>query len=502
MKKKKLNLKKAMQEAIRKQDLKSIVKYKFDFDLVPGQVYIIKTILSYFFKEINKGVFYRRISISAMTRYGKTQCVAIAIALIISFGIKVKIAFIGPKEEQAGILRQYMTELIMKDPELTRMAHLVSTGEGRIVKEASRKRMTFNTGAQYRVFSAEGDANRLMGFGADIVIPDEACLISRKAYVKMMRMMGDNPEECLFIELFNPWDRDNKAFEHTLDPNFKIIRIDYEQAIREGRTTEAFVEEQRKELTPLEFTVLYESKFPEESEDSLFNLNKINIAENKEFNFELELRHLEKIISNPSKYSESEVTKAKTEIKRYTRIISCDPADKGLDESVMYWGTKKDNQFELLGYFSEPKTESMSLVGRVFNKIKTFIGKRVIGRVNLDRIGIGAGPLSRLKELIRQHGFNNVKIMGCHFGETAIKPDHFKNKKAENYFRLRDLFSEGMISIPKIHKLRTQLVAMKWDLTSSAKKIIIDPKDYSPDWADALNYFVWKDARDLKYVFV
>ena len=262
--------------AIENKRVDILVEHKWGYILSKGQVEIVRKIA---FMESKK------LSVSAMTRYGKTQCVAIGVALILDFGIPVKIAFLGPKEEQAGILRQYLSELITTDKSLLSKAQLFATGIDRLGKEASKKRMTFTTGAEYRVFSGEGDADRLMGFGCDILIRDEACLINRTAYMKSSRMLGDNPDEAIVIELYNPWDTDNKAYEHSLNPEWDVIRIGWKQAVREGRTTEKFVMQQKKDLLPLEFTVLYESKFPDQSEDSLFSLKWIKNAEEKTFNF-------------------------------------------------------------------------------------------------------------------------------------------------------------------------------------------------------------------------
>lgn len=490
---------------IKNQDVKFIAKYYYGYDLTPGQVEIVRAIA---FR------LYKRISISAMTRYGKSQCVALAIAMILDFDLPLKIAFIGPKDEQAHILRQYLAELVYKNPSLLAKAQLFVSGEERIQKEASRKRMTFSTGAEYRVFSAEGDANRLMGFGANIVIKDEACLIGRNAHAKIMRMLGDNPEDAMLIELYNPWDRDNVAFEHTFDPKFKVFRIGWQQAVEEGRTTAEFIQEQKKEITPLEFTVLYESEFPGESQDSLYNLSKLQHAQTLQFNFEEKIQKIEEMLKNQTQLSESQVKKLKDELNKYTRIVSCDPADKGLDETVIMWGVEYENKYELVGWYSEAKSESMQIVGKIFERVKEFVGRRVKGEIHLDQIGVGVGPLSRLKELIREKNYHNVSVKGCHFGKAAIKKDNFINKKSENYFRNKDLFQEDLISLPnsdELRKLIHQLTSMKWELTSSGKKKVLDPgekpeaglkkeKD-SPDWGDCLVYFTWKDNCSLAFGF-
>ena len=486
--------------AIKNKRVDILVKHKWGFDLSEGQCNIVRKIA---FMEVKK------LSVSAMTRYGKSQCVAFGIALLIDFGIPAKIAFLGPKEEQAGILRQYLSELIVADPSLLAKANLFATREEKIGKEASRKRMTFNTGAEYRVFSGEGDADRLMGFGCDILIRDEACLLKRTAYTKSSRMLGDNPEDSIVIELYNPWDTDNVAYEHTLDPEWEVIQIGWEQAVAEGRTTQSFVEQQERDFTPLEFTVLYKSQFPEQSEDSLFSLGWITAAEERNFTFEENLEKLLKEIrdltAKMTQMSEGEYLgkkkKIQEELEKYKKIVACDPAEKGRDETVIYWGIEYENNYKIVGTYSEAKSDPMKVVGKCIDIAEKYIEKEVKGRINIDRIGIGSGPLSRLKEVLAEKNMKNITAYGCHYGEKAMKNDIFQNKKAENWHRLSDLMREEMIDIPVIKKLRTQLISEKWERTSTNKKKMVDPDD-SPDWGDGLVYFIWKDKSALAYGFV
>jgi hypothetical protein len=491
-----MNVKQLYLEAMKRQDVKTIVKYKWDYDLSAMQQEIVRKIA--FLQS-------RRLSISAMTRYGKTRCVSIGLALVIDFGIPYKIAFLGPKQEQAGIIRQYMSELITSDRQgsLLAKAQITATAEERLNTEASRKRMTFKTGAEYRVFSGEGDADRLMGFGCDILVRDEACLLSSTAYTKSSRMLGDNPENSIIIELYNPWDRDNKAYQHVIGGEWETIQVGWETAVKEGRTTEQYVEEQRKELTALEFDVLYNSKFPDESEDSIFSLKDIRNAEERTYTFEEDLQSIERLLEHKNKLKESKYRELQEEVKKYTRIIACDPADKGKDQTVIWWGTKYENKYQLVGSYSENKSDQMEIVGKIIKTAEEFIGTKVKGIIGYDRVGIGTGALSRTKEVVKEKGYKNISVQGYHFGEASTKKDLFQNKKAENYFRLQSLFREGMISIPKdTGKLKTQLMAMKWSLTSSSKRKIEDPDDYSPDWADALVYLCWQDNVALSFAFV
>lgn len=482
-------MEKLIRRAIETENVKFLCKFYFDVKLTKNQQDIVRDIA---FQK------HKRVGISAMTRYGKTFCVALAIGLIIILNKNKKIALIGPKREQAQILRNYMTELIFECPELLELAQIEVTGKERMKKEASKKRQTFENGCEYRVYSAEGDANRLMGFGADIVIKDEACLIGDEAHAKIMRMLGDDPESSVLVELFNPWDRDNAAFEHTMNPRYKQYRIGWKTAVKEERTTKEYVEEQREELTSLEFTVLYESKFPEESEDSVFNLARIREAEQREFNFLEELKEIEEKLKDKKKMREAKYNELIKEKKQYKKIIGCDIADKGLDQTVIIKGIRKGNKYQVIDIYSEDKSEQTEVAGRINESIKNWMKE---GEVNIDTIGVGTGVVSMVKEFVKDNNLD-VKVKGCHFGARPMKnnEDKFARKKSENFFRLKGIFEDGMIDIPEHKELKQELMNIKWEMTSSGK-IRIEKMDDSPDFSDGLTYLIWKDKKDLAFAF-
>lgn len=464
------NLKKAISE----EDTEVLAKFLFDIDLTLTQQEIVRYIA---FQK------HKRICINAMTRYGKTLCVAVGICIYILLNEDKKIALIAPEQAQAGIIRTYLSEMIIKSKIMQQVVDIDSAGSGkydRLKKEASRVRQTFKNGCEYRVFSANGDANRLMGFGVNgIVVKDEACLIESQAEAKISRMLGDNPDETMLIELANPWDRATRYYEDWISGRFKTFHVGWQLALKEGRTTQAFIDEQRSYLTPIEFTVLYDSDFPEEAEDSLFTLKSIQEAVNNDIEF------------SPDK-----------------RIISCDVADKGLDKTVIMWGYENNDMFKVEGIYSENKSENMQIVG----KIMEIYQKYGADRIQVDTIGLGIGVVSRLKELFNG---KSTTIIPCHYGEgvggsgKSTKPTkydshrdrkpeserkRFLNRKAEQFFRLKDLLDDGRVVLPDDKKLQNELIAMKWELQSSGKIRILDP-DSSPDFADALVYFIW-NARN------
>ena len=436
------------------QDLKdrnvvSIARRFFKVDLTPSQAEIVRIIA---FAE------HKRVVISAMTRYGKSMCVAIGICIYLFLNNNKKVALIAPKESQASILRNYITGFMNEFTPLHRMAMVsLQEGEDRLNREASRKRITFRNGSEFQVFSAQGDADRLLGFGADFLVLDESCLIDSNAHAKIMRMLGDDAENSVMIELCNPWTRDNKTYEHWIDPTWKHIHIDYKVALTEGRVTQAFIDEMRKELNPIEFTVLYESVFPDQTETGFFDYGKVMAAVSKEMPM-------------------TKVTK---------KIIGCDVAGMGLDYTVIYTAYYDGFNYKILNVYSMSKTDNV----QIQNKIKQLAEEFSFAEIYVDCIGIGWGVYSNLKNDLNHNAF---KVYACNYAESAQDTTKFKNLKAQMFNRLKTLIDEGRISIPNNKTIIRELLSIKYEYQGSQLKII-DP-DKSPDFVDALVYTVWEKS--------
>ena len=431
-----------------------------------------------------------RIVISCMTRYGKSWSVAQAVLLYILDHPNQRILLIAPIDKQTAIIRNWVSEFIMRSPQHIQILDIDATGADRLKAEVSKNRITFKNGCSLQMLSAEGTAERLMGFGGDLIVLDESCMINYEVYrMRISRMLGDNPNSIL-VEIGNPWDRNNQMYEHWIDPSFKKIHVGYQTALAEGRATELFIEEQRKLLTPIEFSVLYEAEFPEEAEDSIFNYKKVQWA-----------------------------SKSPIEIKEGRRIISCDVADKGKDFTVVMWGIEHEGFYDVKEIYSEATSENMQIVGKIVDWYHT----KGAELINVDTIGVGVGVVSRLKEVLSEDILNGrVRVQPCHFGmgvgaigketkpsigdkmidrKAISEKKRFLNRKAEQYFRLRELFLEEQIKIPEHKELISQLMKMRWELTSAGKIHIIDPEDKSPDQADALCYFVWKAGKEVIFDF-
>jgi hypothetical protein len=450
----------------RHKNVLALCKYFFNEELTPGQEEIVRTIA---FAE------HKRVVISCMTRYGKSWAVSMGILIWIAQNTNKKLGIIAPTIEKTTIIRNYIAFFVTRSPFFLGLLDLDKRGVDRIRKEVSKRRMTWKNGIEMRTLSAEGQGEQLMGFGFDILIVDESCDIDYEVYLaKITRMLGENPE-AVYVEIGNPWHRDNHMWQHWINPTWLRIHIGYEEAVEEGRISQEFVEEQRSQLPERIFKILYEAEFPEESEDQLIKYAWIQAATKRIFIF----------------------NDAEPLIKR----IGADIARGGNDSTVLTSGIKQLGHY-MAQYIEEHHQEdTMQTTGRIIGLNDRLNADEAI----IDTTGVGGGVTDRLNELKKEGKFKPKVLvyMGGQQPSTDKAKERFLNQKAEAYFHLRDLFEHGNISIPKHPKLIDQLSKMKWELTSANKIRIRDPgekegdtaEQKSPDFADSLCYFCWEGSK-------
>lgn len=104
----------------------------------------------------------------------------------------------------------------------------------------------------------------------------------------------------------------------------------------------------------------------------------------------------------------------------------------------------------------------------------------------IDVIGLGAGVYDRL----RQRGYRVIEFNSSH---RALEPDKYINRRAEQWWAVRQLFEDGAIAIDGDDEdLEAELTAIKWRVNKTTGRIQIEDKDEtskrlgrSPDRADA-----------------
>lgn len=451
-----------LEVAIRDRDVPLLVKWLFGVTvkLTKGQVKIIRAIA---FAE------HRRIVIKAPTRYGKTWCIALGLCLRFIFDRRALDArLLGPRIEQVEQLREYVIGFILASRHLRTQLEMRATGLERLKSEASRRKLTFKDGKSIWIQTASGDAFRLMGHGGDLIIIIEACLIDDDAWAKVLRMAGDDASEedavdetsGWIVKEGNPWHESNHFARAFKDPNYHVIDILLAQAISEGRIRPAFLEEQKRELSPIHYEVLYESRFPNAAEGQLIAGSWIDVAEKG------------KPPPDPS------------------MGYSLDVARGGGDLSVL-------TSWLETPFFRYAEQQHVLDSGDTVKISKWAANLMVNGSdVVVDSNGIGAGVADNLFNGVQVAPGEPVKKFQVTFFIQAEKPDDpetYSNLKAEVFWKARKALEETRAGFnPVLRDLRAQLPGYRWSLDSRGKIRIDDPAGKSPDHGDS---FVYRFAK-------
>jgi len=415
--------------------------YKKPLKLTEGQEKIFKIIL----KRNPK----RNIVICA-TQYGKS--------LVVSLGILIRVvvfpekwAIVAPTEKKAKIIMNYVIQHCFDNPLFYSQLEISEPLE-RLKRERSKERLTFKRGGEIFILSADvrnrqrvGES--LMGFGAPNLVLDESSLIENDIYATAKRMIGGHKDNFL-LEIGNPFRRNHflKAWQ---SDNYNKIKIDYLQAIKEGRFSPEFIEEMRKEAF---FKILYECEFPEIGEIDESGWSVLLTGK------EIELAMTRNVEPSGKK-----------------RL----GVDIGRGGNYTVFVLRTDNYAEILE--KNRDSDLMAQVGRIIRIIRD---ENVLAEdVFIDDVGVGGGIVDRLKE-------EGYRVRAVKEGEKAQNSEKFVNVRAEAYWELRKWILEG--GALEKNEDWYQLCEIRYKEDSSSRLKIESKEDLrkrgvdSPDIADSL----------------
>ena len=412
-------------------------------------------VLADFQVEIVKSIIFpssRRVIICCATQAGKSMSVAVGILLSAILYDGERIVIVSHSLKQSKIVYDYVINFLAGNAYFREFIDYEAGSVERIRKELSRERMTFKNGSSIKSLSAggSGKGEQLLGHSADLLIIDESGSIEDEIYnTKLLRMLGAKTDvNKQLVEVGTPHVK-NHFYNSWISSSYKKIKINWETAVKEGRLDEKFILEQRDNMSAIEFQMWYEAEFPEESEDALIKWQWVEEAREREFDFE---------------------GKGKV-------IAGLDVAEMGPDFTVLTVVELVDNKYKVLGIHSWGKKDTMVTVG----KVRLLLDNYKVENVAVDTIGVGRGVYDRLVEL----GYHCTAIKVGMSPTKSKNKERFANLKAEYYWKLRDLFEQGMLDIPASNHLLRELNLMEYEFTSTRKVRIVDPSK-SPDFADSL----------------
>ncbi len=428
-----------------------------------------------------------------MTRYGKSEAIAIGIILAAMFSKRaLRIVIVAPTTDLAKTIMKMVGQHITDHEFVMNLVDIQRAGEGieKLRKEVSKSRITWKTGCEIRIVSIDisNEGRALLSLGADILVVDEsescpATIIEERA----MRMLGDNPKESIAMMVTNPFYR-GFSYAHWKDPKWIKIHVGWKQAVKEGRTDEQFIMERKEELKQIfgdsegarRFEVLYESIWPESGyDDQLIPYVDADAA-----------------IREPP---EGEPIK---------RTLGVDVATRGVDMCTFVINEEYALNINVLrDLIGLPKTDTNDIVDKIIELDAVWN----FDEIRIDYTGNGEGVVDILMKMPEFRGRIFGIIMGSRpDGDNNRK--RYANKKAHYYWQFRELFLSRRIITPKHDLLYNNCVSFGYEISKTTNKIrIIDPKDRkkagynvpdkmpSPDWSDAAVYSVVKIKKRSRY---
>lgn len=429
------------------------------FELTPGQEEIFEII----FKRK-----YPRTQAMTPTQYGKSDDCGMAVLTRIISHPELW-AVVAPTLKKAGIIMGYIIGHIFDNPIITSQFQIgPEESLERIRRDRRKDKLTFRLGkgkiGGVFILSVEGKRikqviDAIMGFGAKSIILDESGLISDQHYAGVKRMLGGHKDNFLF-EIGNPFRR-NHFLRTWRDPLYHHIKIDWKQAVAEGRMTKEFIDEMRREAF---FDILYNVNFPEEEAIDTKGF-MVLITEKK-----LDLAYVE-------------------DIDLFGELrLGIDSAAGGASKSVIILRGENGAKVE----YSERSSDTMALVGNALKIVeREKKEKRTIRPKNVfvDAIGVGKGVLDRLREQLKSNA-----VVGVIGGEAPEFPEgegkNFLNRRAQSHWRAVEWINSG--GKLKRHPGFEELLDDKYKVQSD-RKIKLKSKEEllkegisSPDHADAL----------------
>lgn len=221
--------------------------------------------------------------ISAPTRYGKTEILAMAIIYVCVY-LHLKVPIVGGSEDKSEKIMEYIVQHLGDNPRLydgllnVQDVHDVDKLKVTVSKSALRWRdggWTYITSIEMRSIKKEGEG--VVGEGGDIVVLEEAGLIkSDEQFSKVVRMPEEDKGWGKLVQSGNCIEGGvfEKAFNN---PLYYKVRIGLQQAIAEGRYTQEYLAEKKTQTTSKDWKRYFEVLFPLANEFTYFKPRKFEV---------------------------------------------------------------------------------------------------------------------------------------------------------------------------------------------------------------------------------
>ena len=453
------------------------------WEMSPGELAIFRSIV---LRE------HTRIEVVTSTQYGKTITISRALLTRITTYADDFLVVV-PDLKRGQIMLNYMIRDTANNDYFKEKLVGQQLGKrdalNRLLEERSKVKLTYRIldedeadDAPPKYGSVEvltADARRkenaittIMGFGGRNVINDESALIDDDIEAGIFRMLAGKGADTFYVKIGNPFFR-NHFLLSWKDRRYKKIFVNKHIALAEGRYTQEFLDEASSKP---QADILYDCKFP--SESAIDRKGWMNLLTTEEIRMAME----------PALHFGED-------------RLGVDPADEGINLSVI---VRRSHGYAEIVYANET-IDPMAFVGQVVLTAGELTSANInwSRKIYYDKVGVGSGQVSRLREVNKAELEDKLKITGVNAGDPSRDPAKFFNKRAEMYWATREWIKAGG-RLSKDERWY-QLATIKYTTTSKGQIQIKPKKDMkkedgveSPDVADSLSMTFYDPASSLK----
>ncbi len=327
------------------------------------------------------------------------------------------------------------------------------------IKSSTQTELVFNNDSRILSLPVGPDGTSIRGFTGDTVVLEEAEGIKDSIVNEVIMPMIGSKKNGQVIKIGTGKGK-NHFWESAYgrDSEYKLFCYDWTYPVKEGQITKEFVEEQRKNLTELEFSTEYEAKFIEDA-DCYFKWELIQSCVEEYRIPELKIPHHD-----------------------YT--LGVDIAGEGEDESVFISLLTHGGGYRVVAIDNYEKNKPREIVG----KVKELDGKYGYMKILLDKTGMGDGPTDWLKEQVGV--YDDFRVDGIRF--------NIQNKM-DMFSHLKKLMEQGKLKLPNHKKLIYQLADFRYELTSNGQMKLHHSERGHDDYPDALALACWSCKDEGEY---
>jgi len=424
------------------KNLKEFVKENF---MLPGGRPLE---LTWYQEEIIRTALERKhknMVIVSATRVGKSEAMAVLGTLMGILYDGEQVVLLSPTMKQTDNIFRRIRGYFISNP---RFMALVDKSRG-----FRRDMINLVNGSVIMCLTA-GSSEGLLGFGATVLIVDEAGSIKDEVFrTRIVRMLGAGKKgrNSILILVGTP-HKVNYLYDAWNDENFWKMKITWKEAVESGVLAERVVDEARRIMTEREFKVWFEAEWMGE-EEGLFGMMKIrNVARlNRKRDWEDGWRY----------------------------FMGVDVARFGEDESAIviirtpeYVEDEGERMFEMVNFYVKKRHRLNEIIGWVTEKAK----KWNVELLGVDATGLGAGVVDMLYE---------------RFGDRAVDISFSGSRRSEAYLLVRRLIDDGRLLLIDDDYFLEQFTSYTVKYKSDGKIQILKRQGRRDDIVDALVYAVY-----------